>query len=423
MLPGGVMNNYFVDLHVHIGRADGAPVKITAAKSLTVENILEECILRKGIDVVGIVDASSPRVQSDLQKLVKSGMLRELRGGGLRYKESVTLILGGEVETTDMVCRDAGQIRAASCHCLCYFPYLANIVEFTREISQPGRIKNPSLSSQKANMTMQELWETVDRLGGIMIPAHAFTPHKGVYGNCVKSCREILTAEAWKSIPAVELGLSSDSSYADMISELSDKSFVSNSDAHSLPKIGREYNIIAMEEPTFKELVMALRRKNGRLVTGNFGFDPRLGKYHRTYCEACNYTVTQEPPVAVCTKCGVKVNGRTVVMGVLDRIYQIKDRECPKHPEHRPSYTHQIPLENLPGFGKRTMAKILTHNTEMEVLHKMQNQELVDLVGEKAAELIILARVGKLRVSAGGGGHYGRVTGRKGDKGDESCQE
>ena len=134
------MNKYFVDLHIHIGRADGAPVKITAAKSLTVENILEECMKRKGIDIIGIVDASSPLVQRDLGKLIESGMLRELRGGGLRYKESVTLILGAEVETTDVVCREKEQMRAASAHCLCYFPNLTDMMEFTREISKPGRM-------------------------------------------------------------------------------------------------------------------------------------------------------------------------------------------------------------------------------------------------------------------------------------------
>lgn len=410
------MKEFFADLHIHIGRAEnGSPVKITAARSLTVANILEECILRKGIDIIGIVDASSPNVQTDLDRLIESGFLKELNDGGLRYKDAVTLILGAEVETTDKVADTEGIVKNRSAHCLCYFPFLNDIKSFTNILSGPGMIKNISLSSQKANLRMQELWEIVDRLGGIIIPAHAFTPHKGVYGSCVRSIKEILTDQAWDSVPAVELGLSSDSNYADMISELSGKSFVSNSDAHSLPKIGREYNIIRMVNPNFKELVFALKREEGRSVTGNYGFDPKLGKYHRTYCEECQHTVLEEPPITACTVCGVKADGRKVVMGVLDRIYQIRDNEIPKSPKYRPEYRHQIPLQNLPGIGKKTMDKLLQNHTEMEILHRLGRKELVQLVGEKAAEMIILAREGQLEVTAGGGGHYGRVKGKKGD--------
>ncbi len=402
------MKQFFADLHVHIGRAKGQPVKITAARTLTVANILEECIVRKGIDIVGIVDASSPHVQHDLDLLIESGHLRQLEEGGLCYKNLVTLILGGEVETTDWVRGQEG-VKARSAHCLCYFPFLDNIKKFTQELSVPGRVKNPGLSSQKANLTMQGLWEISDSLGGIMIPAHAFTPHKGVYGSCVRSISEILSPRAWESVPAIELGLSSDSFYADLISELSEKSFVSNSDAHSLPKIGREYNIIMMEEPNFKEMVMALRRVEGRAVIGNFGFDPKLGKYHRTYCEECHFTVDKTPPIFACSKCGTKADGRKVIMGVLDRIYQIRDNCTPTQPDHRPEYRHQIPLMNLPGIGKRTMDKLLEQHTEMQILHQLNKQQLVGIVGGKTADIIIRAREGKLKVEAGGGGHYGRV--------------
>lgn len=404
------MKHLFADLHVHIGRAgNGLPIKITAARSLTVENILEECIIRKGIDMVGIVDASSPHVQYDLDRLLEAGFLRQMEEGGLRYKDLVTLILGGEVETTEQVEGTGGVLKARSAHCLCYFPFLENIKKFTMELSRPGRVKNTGLSSQKSNLTMQDLWEITDNLGGIMIPAHAFTPHKGVYGSCVRRISEILTPRAWEAIPAVELGLSSDSFYADLISELADKSFVSNSDAHSLPKIGREYNIIRMEQPNFREFVMALRREEGRAVIGNYGFDPKLGKYHRTYCEECLSTVTESPPVFACSRCGAKADGRKVIMGVLDRIYQIRDNSMPVHPEHRPEYRHQIPLINLPGIGKKTMAKLLELYTEMQILHQLTKEQLAVIVGDKAADVIIRAREGKLKVEAGGGGHYGRV--------------
>jgi len=403
------MENYFADLHVHIGRAgNGAPVKITASMNLTVANILKECMTRKGIDMVGIVDTSSPDVREDLMKLIDSGDVTEMEGGGLRYRDRVTLIPGSEVETTESIQVD-GKDKYRSAHCLCYFPGLDEVKRFTGELAKPGRTRNIGLSSQKCHLSIEEVVAIVEQIGGVVVPAHAFTPHKGMYGSCVQSALEIMSPNTWAKIPAVELGLSSDSNYADMISELSGKSFISNSDAHSLPKIAREYNIVRMQQPDYNELVMALKRENGRSVIANYGFDPKLGKYHRTYCENCGLTVKDEPPVMCCTGCGSAVDGRRVVIGVLDRIYEIRDNTCPVSPEHRPPYYHQIPLENLPGIGKKTLEKLLQAATEMQILHQYSEAELENLAGNKTAEMIVLARQGKLRVSAGGGGYYGRV--------------
>ena len=70
--------------------------------------------------------------------------------------------------------------------------------------------------------------------------------------------------EKYDMIPAIELGLSSDTFLADKISELETKSFLTNSDAHSLPKIAREYNKMQLEGISFKEFIMALKNENGR---------------------------------------------------------------------------------------------------------------------------------------------------------------
>ena len=74
---------------------------------------------------------------------------------------------------------------------------------------------------------------------------------------------------------------------ADGIVELHSYTFLSNSDAHSLGKIAREYQAIEMLEPTFSELEKALRNENGRRILANYGLDPLLGKYHQTVCEKC----------------------------------------------------------------------------------------------------------------------------------------
>src|SRR2546421_93108 len=138
------MNDYYVDLHIHIGRTEsGKPVKISGSRDLTFYNIAHESAMRKGIDMIGIIDCHAPGVQEVLSR------------------------------------------------------------------------------------------------GGFMIPAHIFTPYKSVYGSGSNRIAHMLDLNG---LAAVELGLSADTSMASYLSELDHLAFVTNSDAHSLGKIGREYN-------------------------------------------------------------------------------------------------------------------------------------------------------------------------------------
>ena len=275
------MYEIFADLHVHIGRSENnKPIKITAARSLNFANIAEECVSKKGINMVGIIDCASPYVIEDIENFLQSGDAYEIEDGGIIYKDKVCIILGSEIETSEI--NDEG--KTGSAHNLCYFPTLNDIKGFSNEMSH--HIKNITLSSQRADISAYDLIDIVRNYNGILIPAHAFTPHKSFYGNCTKSLKRIFK-EKYDLIPAIELGLSSDTYLADQISELETKTFITNSDAHSLPKIAREYNKMLLGGISYKELLMALKGENGRKILANYGLDPKLGKYHRTYCGIC----------------------------------------------------------------------------------------------------------------------------------------
>ena len=188
-----------------------------------------------------------------------------------------------------------------------------------------------------------------------------------------------------------------------MISELETKTFVTNSDAHSLPKIAREYNKMLVEDISFNEVVKALKNENGRKVIANYGVDPKLGKYHRTHCDNCDCTIETKEPVEKCPNCG----SEKVTFGVFDRIELIKDKEITKSPENRPPYIYQIPLNFIPGVGGKTIDKLIdTFETEMNILHKLSENDIEAVVGEKIAKNIINAREGKMKVESGGGGIY-----------------
>ena len=279
----------------------------------------------------------------------------------------------------------------------------SELLKFSKEMEK--HIKNMTLSSQRADISAYDLLDIVEKYNGILIPAHAFTPHKSFYGNCTKRLERIFK-EKYSKIPAIELGLSSDTFLADQISELETKTFLTNSDAHSLPKIAREYNKIEMNDITYKELIKAIKNEGGRRIVCNYGLDPKLGKYHRTYCEVCGKRIEGEAPVTKCDTC----DSRNITMGVLDRIEIIKDKEKTKSPEFRPPYKYQIPLSFIPGLGGKTIEKLLNKfDTEMNILHKLSFDDIEAVCGKKVAKNIIAGKEGNLDISAGGGGVYGKV--------------
>jgi uncharacterized protein (TIGR00375 family) len=385
------MKSFYVDLHIHIGRTwTGKPVKITGAKSLTFTNIIEHARHEKGLNVIGIIDCHSPEVILEMESLVASGEVYEHPDGGLIFG-GLTVIPGSELEIYDEHCH--GPI-----HLLSYFPSIKIMREFSSWLSD--HLKNIQLSSQRIYVSGKELQKKVKELGGIFIPAHVFTPFKSLYGKGVRrSLTEVLDPDL---IDGIELGLSSDTRMADQLKELHKYPFVTNSDAHSLAKIAREYQVMRMKEPTFREMKLALAGAKDRKIIANYGLDPLLGKYHKTVCAHCLHPVAEN--VEVCPTCGYK----KIIKGVADRILELKTAE--KGSENRPPYIHQVPLEFIPGLGPKLLEKLLQHfGTEMAILHEVPYEAIKDVVPIKVADLIMKAREGTISLSAGGGGRYGKI--------------
>ncbi|NBI27647.1 endonuclease Q family protein [Chengkuizengella marina] len=387
------MQTYYADLHIHIGRTNkGKAVKITASNDLTFYNIMEEASMRKGMDIIGIIDCQSPAVQEDIHYYLNEGTMIEVSGGGIQFRNT-TMMLGSEIEIYDEGFGPA--------HVLAYLPNLHNMMDFSRWMSK--HMKNVNLSTQRLYVPAKILQEEVIGRGGLFIPAHIFTPHKSAYGSCSSKLAHVFNLEF---ISAVELGLSADAEMAGLISELNEIPFLTNSDAHSLGKIAREYNQLKLKSPNFLELKKALLQMDGRKVTANFGLNPKLGKYNRTYCSNCSSILEENKSVVVrCTYCG----SEKVVRGVYDRVVQIADQKSSKL-DNRPPYYYQIPLEFIPGLGPRKLNQLLFRfGTEMNVLHQATRDQIREVVGEKLSNLIMLAKQGKSVIQTGGGGTYGKI--------------
>ncbi|MCC3373440.1 endonuclease Q family protein [Cohnella sp. REN36] len=384
----------FADLHVHIGSSGaGEPVKISASRQLTFQAIAEEASARKGIALVGVIDCHSPAVQTDIDRLLDTGEMTEEPDGGIRYRRTV-ILPGGEIEV-----REPG---GGPFHLLAFLPTLAAMREWTAWMRP--RMKNVNLSSQRIRATARELQDELLGRGGLLIPAHVFTPHRGLLGCSADRLSERLDPDG---IAAIELGLSADSAMAGHLSELDHYAFLTNSDAHSAGMIGRECNELLLAEPTFAELAKALRGEGGRRVAANLGLHPKLGKYHTTYCSSCRRALPPDAEdAAACPGCG----SERLVRGVAGRVAQLADREKPFWPPHRPPYRHQVPLSFFPGIGPRMRERMLGElGTEMEILHRLSRDAIASTAGEKLADAIVAAREGRLLFSAGSGGAYGRI--------------
>ncbi len=387
------MNSYFADLHIHIGQTNSKKaVKITASRTLTLENILVEASEHKGIDMVGIIDCHVPEIILTLQKLIDRGECEELKDGGVRF-QNTTLILGSELEIYDEACK--GPI-----HVLVFMPTLEKMRKLSSWLST--RLTNITLSSQRIYEKGKTLQQFVKEQEGLFIPAHIFTPHKSLYGSgVIHTLNEVFNADL---IDAVELGLSSDTKMADQIAELHSYPFLTNSDAHSLPKIGREYQKLKMKEPSFIEFRKVLKNEDGRKIEANYGLNPYLGKYYETTCEKCGEK--PESQQAHCEKCG----STRFTKGVSNRLIELANGRLNK--QSRPPYIHQVPLQFIPGIGPKTLAKLKDlFGTEMNILHEVPKKELQKVVPERIAEYIAAAREGRLQVTSGGGGTYGKITG------------
>ena len=221
----------------------------------------------------------------------------------------------------------------------------------------------------------------------------------------------------------MNFGLSADTEYADRIRELANKKFLTNSDAHSLPKIAREYNTFEMENISFESFKKVLgyedeiqngdnketksnsknRNKTLNYIICNNGMYSRLGKYNKTYCDMCE--CVSEIEDGKCKKCGSK----KIVKGVEDRVLEIADGKSIS-PKNRPEYIYKIPLEYIPKLGKKTKEKMLElYGTEMNILNKVSIENIEENFGKQIAKNIEIARNGNITIQNGGGGIYGKL--------------
>ncbi len=378
------------DLHIH-SRFSGA-----TSKNMRIATIAEQAPL-KGLELVGTGDALHPAWLAEVRTL-------EEVGEGIFRSGTTSFILTCEVE-------DARKV-----HHLIILPSISAAEElrerfrrYSLDLERDGR---PHLT-----LRGEEIADIVNETDAVLGPSHAFVPWTSIY----KEYDSLRECYGTARIAFLELGLSADTELADTIAELQDVTFLSNSDAHSPwpNKLGREFNRFRLGDLSFTELKRALFRRRGNRVVLNVGFDPRLGKYHRTACIKCytHYQLEEAEKLSWrCSRCGGRIK-----KGVRDRIREIATWKEPHHPEHRPPYLRIAPLSEIvaqalkvsnvysPRVQKVWRELVMAFKSEIRVLVDVDPEDIAKVGGEAIAELIRRFRAQDFDIVEGGGGKYGEI--------------
>ncbi|MBC7099128.1 TIGR00375 family protein [Candidatus Bipolaricaulota bacterium] len=386
--------SYAADFHIH-SKYSGA-----TSSQMDVSTIAAQARL-KGLTFVGTGDVFHPAWFRSLKE-----ELVEVAAGTYEHRRYGTkFILTVEVEDQNRV------------HHVIILPSFSTaesvreeLARYSKDIDRDGRAH--------IELSAQEIADIVTAHDCLIGPSHAFTPWTSVYKefDSLKECY----GDRLGAVSFIELGLSADTDMADRIAELADLTFLSNSDAHSPwpDKLGREFNRLGLAEPTYAEVIKAIRREDGRRVLLNVGFDPRLGKYHVTACSRCFKQFTMEEAVGLKWRCD-DCRG-WIKKGVMDRVNELADYPEPRHPSHRPEYLRIAPLAEViglatgedphsPGVKAEWEKLVMSFGDEISVLVDVAPELLLEVTSPRIVEVIKSFRTGTLRVIPGGGGRYGHL--------------
>ena len=386
---------YSADLHIH------SRYSAATSSRMVISTIAQQARL-KGLSFVGTGDILHPRWLES----VKTELVEIAEGTYEHPRYGTKFILTVEVEDKNRV------------HHLLLLPSLSAVEGLREEFGKHSVDMNAD-GRARIELGAPEIVEITLKHGGIIGPAHAFTPWTSMYKefDSMKACY----GDRVGDIKLLELGLSADTFMADRIEELADVTFLSNSDAHSPwpDKLGREFNRFALAEPTYAEIVKAIGRENGRRAVLNVGFDPRLGKYHRSACSRCYKQFELWEAKALRWRCD-KCNG-FIKKGVWDRVNELASHPEPRHPPHRPDYMRTAPLAEVVAlaFGHsdahasevQDIWKKLVERfgNEIAILVDVEIEDVVKVAGQQVAGMVKAFREQRLKVVPGGGGRYGHL--------------
>ncbi len=366
----------------------------------------------KGIHLLGTGDFTHPayfeEIRTDLEE-TGQGLLR-LKGAD---SSSVHFILTVE---TSHIYTQGGKGRRV--HMMTFAPSLRTVEKINLHLGRIGNIRSDGRPI--FGFSAKDLVKIVQDIdpGSLLVPAHVWTPWFSVFGShsgfdSLEECFE----EETPHIHALETGLSSDPAMNWRWSALDRFSLISNSDAHSPAKIGREANLFQCDME-FNHIVQAIKERDPKRFLGTVEFFPEEGKYHFDGHRSCqvSYAPKQTRELnSICPVCG-----KPLVVGVMHRVETLADRPPGFIPQGAIPAFHLVPLEEIlaevfqSGVQSKRVRKeylrlVEKGGSEFRILMDLSEKELRSFMEDRLAEAILMVRKGLIQVTPGYDGVYGQV--------------
>lgn len=406
---------FIADLHIHSARSRAT------SKEMNLENLARWARL-KGITVLGTGDFTHPEWFSNLidkleeaeyglYKLKSQYSTISDRGIPSSCHREIRFILSAEVS-----CIYSKNGRTRKVHHLILVPTFTAAGKINRALSRIGNLKadgRPILGLDSKTLLSIVIDASREAL---LIPAHAWTPHFSILGansgfDSLEECFEELTPHVY----AIETGLSSDPPMNWRLTGLDGITLVSNSDAHSPKKIGREANIFN-GELSYRSIFNAIKTKNRNKFIGTIEFFPEEGKYHYDGHRNCKQRMKPRDTINNNGRC--PVCGGKVTIGVMHRVEELADRDENFIPPEAIPYRRLIPLDeiiakvsgtgvNSKGVERSYYSIISALGDELSILLDIPVEEIKKHSTSTLSEAIQRVRDGNITILPGYDGEYG----------------
>ncbi len=397
--------SFIADLHIHskYSRATSPHMEVEA---------LSRWAKLKGINLLGTGDFTHPVYFAELQnKLIPSA------NGLYCLKEGdtdVSFMLTAEVSN---IFSQGGKLRKV--HSLIFAPGFEEAAKINAALDKRGRLEadgRPIFGSFPVKDLLKLILDISEDC--MLVPAHAWTPWFSIFGakSGFDSLEDCFGDEA-KYIYAIETGLSSDPQMNWRLSALDNITLISNSDAHSPSKLGREANIFDCN-PDYYSVMDAIKRKERKKFLGTIEFFPEEGKYHFDGHRECEVLFTPQQSRAhqnICPVCK-----RSLTIGVMNRVEELADRPEGFVPQNAAGVKHIIPLVEIiagtMGRGAATKGVLQKYQrlvpaagSEFDVLLNLPLPELYGYTDENIVESISRMRKGQINITPGYDGVFGKI--------------
>ena len=402
---------FIADFHIH------SKYSRATSKNMDLES-LDKWAKIKGIKVLGTGDFTHPEWLKNLKE-----KLEPAEPGLYRLKNSGDLSLGkaGETRfilTSEISCIYSKGGRVRKIHIVVFSPSFEICEKINTQLGWIGNLKSdgrPILGLDAKELAKIVLNASQDCF---IVPAHLWTPWFSLFGSrsgfdSIEECCEDYT----KYIFAGETGLSSDPEMNWRISNLDKIALISNSDAHSPAKLGREANVFDTEL-SYPAIIEVIKAKDPAKFLYTIEFFPQEGKYHYDGHRACDISSSPQESKKynnICPNCG-----KPLTLGVLNRVEELADRPINFKPKGAIPFKSLIPLEEIianalgQGTGTKRVDKeyqnlIKEFKSEFEVLLNTSEEDLKRTTLAEIAEGIIRVRQGKVDLEPGYDGVYGKI--------------